>query len=505
MKNYIYLCKRGLNYKGRKMIRSEAIPAVMARVKGIVRLHVNSIYTYYGQPYATNEYSSLNAELNQCEFKEEIYYTNNTFRDVSVMNRNGMAITIPKSTSINEKDFIIRKIIKLKNTCLMSAIDSINSLKNIDDSELEEIRESLINYNQQRWGNMNIMIEYKIPIEEISTNGDSMYHYPTDLVISLNSSVDMVAHPYSARFLDIGSFGVEHTFTNQKELNLKIRYVSYDLNASPLYINLAGKVLKLNPQNNKTARRILSTVTTIKNKPIKPPDFSSYVQVFYSSHLETEKTPSEGVTALRYSLEEAKIKLGLYDTYAEAINNGNTEAIRKQELVNLMHEAEKTRHNNVIEKARLDAEDIERKRVLANKEHAIELLKKDLSEKDNEVKLLLKDLDLQIAKQKEFQTVLDNRAQELDNERTLLNTERAEQDSKLEREKLEFKERLNSLREENENRIKNEQMFWKDHYEQKAAQRKDTSDFVKFIPGLVLGVVGVVGVWAKMHYGNKST
>jgi hypothetical protein len=483
------------------MYSQEIIPPLNKGQGLVIRLHVDSIHTTFGLPNLSPHGIELNSQLNNGDFREEYYYINNTFRDITVMSRNGLAVTVTKTPSTSNSTFIIRKVIRLRGLSLESAISSIASIADIDDAELLEIKRAFNNIKLGGWVSASVMFDYVIKSEDLRLTGGTIYHYQTDLIVSIFDSIKVNVHPYSTRFLGIGTFGLTTEYAMQSELNLKIRYVSHDRKAAPKYMNIAGSILKIFPQWDAAPKYV-----AVKDENGKYPVIEriDYIQVFYSARNECIPIAGNGVAILKMPYEEAKIKLGIYDTYADALNSGNVEANRKRELLELMHKVELVKQNNILDRSDIETLELERKQKLAEKELELETMKKEIATLDTELKLQLKKLDLDSAHQKQIQTDLDNKLQEVQNEKTALALLKKEQEDKLEKERLEFMQRLNFQREENENKFKTEQMFWKDHYEKRSQERKDASEFVKFVPGLIIGVAGIVAAWIKFSTPTKA-
>ncbi len=473
------------------MITDEKIPPVFSNSNIAIRLHSDSMRTFYGNPYSSQTAYNLLEELKQIEYTEETFYVNSTYRNISVMGRNGLAVNIPYVSSYNTQGFIIRKIIKLKGHSLASAMDALQSITQLDSLELIEVKKVLSGTDRRSFIFTSIMIDYLITLDDLKCKGNTLYHYQTDLMISLNDTITIDAHPYSSRFLGIGTFGITNDYTNQQELNLKIKYVNHDINASPVYLNVFGKVFTVFPQRDAPARKLYSG----KSGNII---FEDYLIFFYSSRNDTEVLSGNGVSAVKMSLAEARENIGLYDTYQEAQNYGNVELTRKEELSALNHKLEILKQSTAIEKSRLDKEDLIRKEKLLEKEHALEMLKKETAELKQDLELASQKLNIQVLENKQKQTLLDTKLQDLDNEKRILEIKRKDQDDRIDREKKEFEEKLKLLRDEHDHRLKQESMYWRDFYEKRSYERKDTSEVVKFIPGILIGVIGIATAVIKM-------
>jgi hypothetical protein len=478
----------------------ESIPPLYKSNKLEIRLHVNSNHTHYGMPYASQSSMDMLAQMNAADYKEEIYYINNTYRNITVMGRNGLALSIPYVSSCTSRDFTIKKVIKLKGYSLTSAISSIQSLTDIDDAELQEIKNCLLTVDRNDYHGAAIMIDYPITIEDLKAKGNTLYHYQTDTVVSFSDTANMDIHPYSTRFLSIGTFGVTNEYGNQRELNLKIRYVNHSPNAGPIYLNLAGKVFTVYPQKDGPCKRI--TIRNPNGKNIVR-EYDDYVQLFYSSKCDPDAINADGVSAARMTLDEAKDKIGVYTSYTDALNSGNLELNRKEELLKLVHQVELLKQNSTLDKVKLEQEEFKRKEILLAHEHSLEQAKKEAAKLKQDLETALAKMNLDALEQKRQQSIIDAEMQKLENEKKQIDMKKKEQEEKLDQEKRSFDERLRIVRDEQDHRLKQESLYWKDFYETRSLVRKDASDFMKFIPGLVVAVGGICAVYLKMSAEKK--
>lgn len=480
------------------MIIEETVPQ-LHQAKPTSRLHVNSPYTYYGDPTASPATIDLRNQMANVEFEESYHYVNNTFRDITIMKRDGLSLTLQHTASACSKDFTIRRIIKLKSRALSSAIASIASLPEIDSGELLEIKRCLANVDNGKYAEASVMLDYVITVEDLKNKGNTLYHYQSDLVISLKGVLDVEAHPYSPNFLNIGSFGDTNNYAAQKELNLKIRLVDHSATASPKYLSVGGKVFKLYPQKDAPHR----SITTHSSGKKMEKTYDNYVQMFYSASNDTAVSNNVGAGCLKMSIQDARSAMGLCDTLHDAANPGRIDAERKKELTDSLHALEVLKGDNQRERSVIEKDDLTRRTLLTQQQHDLELSKMAAAKQKQELDNLQNTVQLDMAAQKQEQIRLEAALQKLDNEKKALDLKRRLQDEAIERERKEFDEKTKRLREEQEARIRNESMYWKEFYEMRSQQRKDTSDFVKFIPGLVIGISGIAAAYLKFS-GNAK-
>jgi hypothetical protein len=441
------------------MITQEHVPPLYPPHKPSTKLDLNSPHTFFGEPLASPITLDIHTQCATAEFEEKYYYLNNTYRDITLMKRDGLTVTIGHTNSTTSKDFIIRRMLRLKSKALLSTIASLAQLGTVDSTELSEIKRCLSSVDCTRYTEASLMLDYVVTVDDIKVKGSTLYHQQTDLVLSLKGALQIEAHPYSTRFLNIGAFGQLNEYPNQRELNIKIRLVDHSNVATPRYLNLAGKVFKVMPQKDAPYRRIISSAAGKYTEKT----YADYVQVFYSASNDTAVLDNDGVGTLRMTLDEDA--MGLCENLHDATNPGRLDAERKRELTNLAHNLEIVRGENQRDKARLEREDLDRKEDLARQLNDLELSKMATAKQKQEMEAIQASVQLELAAAKQTQTRLDADIQKLDNEKKQLDLQKRIQDETIERERKEFDERAKRLREDQESRIRNESMYWKEFYE----------------------------------------
>lgn len=452
------------------MITTESIPALAASVNAPVRLHVNSPYTFYGEPTAQPMAIGMRTEMAAAEFDERFYYINHMHLPITVQRRDGLPVTVASNRSHTSSDFIIRRVLTLKNGALNSVLHALASMTELDNSEIEELKRCFKTMQGGQYREAAVMLDYAITWKDLQSKGGSVYHYQLDLAISSRDSATTPPHPYSSRFLSIGGFGDVKQYAEQRELNLKIRYVDHSPVASKKYLNIAGKVFCLTPQRDAPYSRISAKINGKRTERIYP----DYLDIFYSANADPNVVNNTGVGHQRVALAEAKETIGLYDTYEEA---HNTEANRKERLAKLLQEIEHLKAQVAKDKAIMDREELRVRAELTREKQELERLQAQVAREQHEN----------------------------DKERRALEQQRKMQDEQLERERREHVDRLATMRDERDARLRVEQLMMKDHYERRSIERKDYSDLIKLVPTLLLATLTVAGAWMKVSSGSKNS
>jgi hypothetical protein len=483
------------------MITHERVAPLYAPARPNTELNRQQPNTFFGEPLALPITPDVHNQCSAAEFEEKYYYINNTYREITLMKRDGLTLSIGHTNSSASKDFVIRRMIRLKSKALLSAIAALAQLGTADNAELSQIKRCLSTADCTRYSEASLMLDYVIAVDDLKAKGGTVYHQQTDLVLSLNGILQTDPHPYSTRFLNIGAFGQTSEYANQRELNVKIRLVDHSSTAGPKYLNLAGKVFKLMPQKDAPHRRITSSAAGKHTERT----YEDYVQVFYSASNDTADLDNEGVGALRMTLDEAKDTMGLCEHLHDATNPGRVDAERKRELSQMAHSLEVVRGENQRDKARLEREDFSRKEELSRQLTELEVAKIATAKQKQDIEAIQAKVQMEMVLAKQTQSRLDAELQQLENVKRQLDLQKKVQDEAIERERKDFDDRAKRLRDEQESRIRNEAMYWKEFYEMRSMQRKDTSDAMRFVPGLIIGIGGVAAAWLKFSSHAKAS
>jgi ElaB/YqjD/DUF883 family membrane-anchored ribosome-binding protein len=456
------------------MIDKETVAPIYSSKNTSIRLHVDNPHTYFGVPHNTTSSFEFISQINDCDYREEIYYLNYSSKPVTIINRNGLAVTIQEKVSLASRDVIIRKIIYFNNYSLKSAISAIQMNTEIDDVELVEIKKAFSSLDNPSINKASVMIDYNVSKDDLLQKGNTIYHYQTDLLITYNGNTSHADHPYCSRFINIGAFGITHEYPNQKELNFKIRYVSHENNAQPLYLNILGKIHLIKPQRDSPVKSIRAKDNAGKfyNKT-----FQNYIQIFYNSQSDPDLIDPTGVTYVKYTLEDAKLKFGLYDSYAEATNSKSSDILRKEELLKISHQLEMAKHQNNLDKIKAET---------------------DLENIKNENSLKKQELDKEALVIKARQSVLDTEMLALDNQKRILDMSKRQAEETLDRESKRLDEMMRRMRAEHEEALKQEAQRVKETYENRQHARRDAIDFIKFIPATVIGIGAIAALVIKL-------
>jgi hypothetical protein len=101
------------------------------------------------------------------------------------------------------------------------------------------------------------------------------------------------------------------------DVNVVVRYVTSDADATPLYMNFANKVLKLIPQTGHPEK--LVALASTRNKKSEPPiEMSEYIEFIYTAR--AEGAEERGIRYARLSVDDAKEAYGIFSSHGDAVN-----------------------------------------------------------------------------------------------------------------------------------------------------------------------------------------
>lgn len=150
----------------------------------------------------------------------------------------------------------------------------------------------------------------------------------------------------------------------------------------------------------------------------------------------------------RLTLEEATEKIGLYKTREEAVSGGDVKALRSEEILKLGHE--------------MSIKNIELQRLQQENKEYTDKLKMAQSEREHQIKLTTLHYEEKIAEINRHNKVLE---------------------AEVQKQKAEF-EKQQTIREES--------------YSQASHQRKEQSDWFKFVTAIVVGGLAIFGAIFKL-------
>lgn len=354
--------------------------------------------------------------------------------NISVVMRNGLRHTVPLVHNRNKKVFIIREKYQIRSE---SFDELLNLFSVCSDINLPDLSALEAGFNEtmrfNKFGTACVTVDTVIDLKSLERGKGSVYIPNRDLVISRSSLLDAVSHPFATNTILIDKY--KALVDNSKGASFYIEIVDNEAQISDRFFYIDKTLFEI--------------------KPIKDPSRSSGV---YFCSVTADIIGNPQINKVIYSIEEAQDRLGLYKTREEALSSGNTEASRKETIQRLTHEIS-----------------------LNNLKHTAE--QNELKTKSEELKAEYTNLEI------------ENKKYILALETKLRGIEQVNKEAEYE-----YKQKnillANKLEKEKAKREKRK-LDTSDYYEHRSHVRKDSSEMVKIIPSMVMGVIAIMALAAK--------
>ncbi len=369
-------------------------------------------------------------------FERVVTYINGLTHDVTLVDRNGLLITLENGVSANVETTNDLEVIVTYKFVNRVKIDIFNLLTEeyvSNKRELKILRDQLTQLTQSKARHINVSIKYKISYDMLLRNSNSIYVDDLDMVFSVHTAADKIpAHPYSEEG------AVLRQQSNQKEFNFRITINDPHSQFGERFINLGGVVYRV----------------PVVNDPTIHPGvyFSGNVPVANEKYGNLQRKQC-------YTFEEAEKLDFFYITRAEAETFGDPQSIHKREMDELKQqwaEANTRREQEFAQMVQKHKEDEQ----LWKERDAV--ARREISDKEQHLKTL-----------------------ELESKQALLH--------------LESKARLEKQIIDSESAVRNK-ILNEDKYRMEQTRNRTTSlmDILKWIPLAITGVAGVVAVLVKV-------
>ena len=286
----------------------------------------------------------------------------------------------------------------------------------------------------------------------------SVYHRGRDLIISKLDILSAPPHPFHPDAARMSRIPYDqHDSDPTANACVQFEMIEGDKPLVPRYLAISNKVFIVHPK--KDIRRPPGVyVTTLERDPLDP-----------SRPRAIQKT---------YSLEEMESELNLYRTPEEALAAGDIKTVRKEEL-------EKLEHTNHVLKKALESTKIGNDQTIREMEHQHRVTQLELQNKLSQSDAVLKTLTEQHEREKLILRENAERQQHLLNERAIF-----------------LKDQLDARAVVRKDTYDDRSHHRKDYYEERSSERKDSSEVVKFLPAILIGIGGLITLAVKV-FGGK--
>ena len=306
-------------------------------------------------------------------YTESWCFYNYTSSAVYVTDRLGLRTMLAPRAHHGRNDVVMFRIFRLHGDSIESFISSVQNDNNLHSCEVQELRNvihrSIKNNPHQR--DLHVALEYRLGLADITSRGGVIYHYQSDRLFATSARDDAV-HPYSPRSIDVTGFA-RTDFMQDDGLIMKVRYISHDENATPLYLNVLGQVFRLQPERTAPARAVGLRKKGGGAKSVTV-TYQDYISVTYRAKGTDAKASDDEFLTVTYSIEEAKTVFGVFETVAEAKNFGDPESMHKSKQLAMQHELEHLKQTTLVQKESFAAAEQSREAERKSLEHTNALL-----------------------------------------------------------------------------------------------------------------------------------
>lgn len=393
-------------------------------------------------------------------------------RAITVVDRNGFRHTVPARVDHQyRQSFVIRMRISFAQEA-WAQMDSLLAGLPANKYEIlhackehwENLRHSTPMAHYGRPSTKTIILDFVVE-PSMLFDKESIYVRQADLVVSTLDILQAPPHPMHPDAANVQKLQNQNDDVN-KETSIQYELIEEEKTLSCRYVMVSGKIFTIVPK--KDNRRQEGLYITYINK-----DAADHTK-FYQ-------------TQERYGLEELE-NLGLYKTAEDAQTAGDLKTARREELARLEHDTLKAKRDLEVLKFEQEGKEQQQQEKLRQVEHARKIEVLDLNTKI---------LDLERS----------NRvaAELAERERTYAAQETARIKEEFERKIAEANERAARAKADAEERTQYRKDYYeerahsrKDHYDERSKERTDSSEIVKFLPAIVLGIGALVIAGLKL-------
>lgn len=372
----------------------------------------------------TNPKEPKTTSRNDFGFETDISYKNGLPYPVTLIMRNGLALTIPPLTgNLREhSDFIVYVRYKFARNVKIDVHRILDDVRNEDAADLVALRNAINDAKSNFTANSNeCLIQYTITRHELEKNGGSIYVDILDCCLT-HEKLDApkaTLHPFSRE----GTAYRKAHENSDSSFHYKLEINDPNDLYGDRFVNLLGRVYRVKAKSDTT----------------KPEGI--YIH-------STKDVNGEGGDSF-LTFESADAELMLFQTAAEAKTFGNLDEVRKREYEQLKHEQQmtlikmNTDHKTAIHTLEMSlqeykADKVKREAEFAERLAVIRAREVEIDRENKERDAALKALESSYA------------------------TAKAERDALMNRER--------------------------DYYERRSYERKDSSEIIKWAPAAIVGI-----------------
>ncbi len=364
---------------------------------------------------------------NQLQAGLNFAFYNSLNVDVIVAFRTGVKYVISRRSGSGIKGFVIRTSYWTTPTVKVDTHDLLNDTGQLTSNEASLIERSIVDDTALKVRSTGI-VDYVLQYSDFEQHGGSVYLENLDITLSLADLPQAPSHPFSLAGIRKRLIHEYPDLTEGRGLSYNVRIIDRLGRFGNRFINLGGEVFLVVAERNNTD--LQDGVYAVSNHPV----------------IGEQTTPLP--RSRFFSFEVAEKELHLYRTFNEAKTLGNPQDVYRRELDDRKLELARREQEWAEQKVQWKREEDERKRAFEQESHAQRMRLMEREER---------------AREREYQL----------NER-------------------EYHMRLFEQRLKNEEaRIRRDSMILKEAFENRALNRKEIIEILKYIPTLIGGVAAL--------------
>ncbi len=179
-------------------------------------------------------------------YAHTVDYINGTRTNITVIERNGIKITIPPSGLIDVRGFIVRSTFKFNESVNFDADGLLNDVTENSSIELRQLRDAMINGLRTKvYGHYVISIDYNIEPNDLLESGGTMYYSNLDLVVSVRDIAHVPPHPYSEEGRKLKMLTEDDDINSVGSFGYKLKIIDNGGNFNARWVNIAGRPFRI--------------------------------------------------------------------------------------------------------------------------------------------------------------------------------------------------------------------------------------------------------------------
>lgn len=308
-------------------------------------------------------------------------------QNLSIGMRDGLKVTLKSKTHMHKNCLIIRRYYEFKQEVCLEAFEMLAKLietkANSTLAAMKEAYELKMQKNDVRnRGCWSVVVDYEVHRSDLIANNGTIYHYNTDIVVSLDSKDTMINHPFSEE--GVNDEATHHNLITDPKFGFVYGLELVDNNGTygPRFINVNNQVHKV-----ETAA-----------------DFHRRDGIYITTNVPTGNENSSFEKRTVFAEFDQDKDLGLYKTVEEARTYGNAELFHKLEIAKADLERSKTEQTVAQMKSESQLEKHLQELVALEKQNEQKVLDAANAKHADELKRMREEHEAALKMQRERQT-----------------------------------------------------------------------------------------------------